>query len=66
MHISETEHPVPTQFSGKDKWDKGNISMESTGILVRSYMNMKYPTFDPFEADRVNRYLKISFAHPGM
>ena len=53
----------------RDKWVKGVLSPESRDILMRivrrGYTNMKYPTLDPFEGDRLERYLKISLALPG-
>ena len=35
VHIGGTKYPVPAQFTKKDKWDKGNISVESIGVLRR-------------------------------
>ena len=66
VHIGGTEYPVPTDFTIKDKWDKGSPSKEPLGILegivARNYVNLEYPDCDPFEGARVNRYLKISLA----
>ena len=48
---------------------EGVLSPESRDILARimkkGYINMKYPTLDPFEGGRMERYLKISLALPG-
>ena len=67
--IGGCEYPVSTQFTARDKWANGVLSLESRDILVRimkrRYMNMKYPTLDPFKGDRLERYLKISLAFPG-
>jgi hypothetical protein len=63
------EYPVPTQFTARDKWAKGTLAPESreilTRILKRGYTNMQYPTLDPFEGARLERYLRISLALPG-
>ena len=63
------EYPVPTQFSARDKWAKGTLAPESReilkGILKRRYTNLQYPTLDPFEGARLDRYLRISLALPG-
>ena len=67
--IGGYEYPFPTQFTARDKWAKRVLSSESGDILgrimKRGYTNMKYPTLDPFEGDRLERYLKISLALPG-
>ena len=68
--IESTEYPVPTQFTTKDKWDKGVLLAKSRGILrripERNYMNMEFPTQDAYEGARLERYLRISIAHPSM
>ncbi|KAK1586239.1 hypothetical protein Q3G72_000458 [Acer saccharum] len=68
VHISGIEYPVPTDFTRKDKCDKGSPSKESMGVLegivARNYANLEYPNCDPFEGARVDRYLKISLAYP--
>jgi hypothetical protein len=67
--IGGYEYPVPTQFTVRDKWAKGVLAPESREILARimkrGYTNMQYPTLDPFEGARVERYLRISLALPG-
>ncbi|KAK4860049.1 hypothetical protein QYF36_016388 [Acer negundo] len=67
-YIGGFEYPVPTQFTTKDKWAKGVLLPESRDILgriiKRRYTNMQYPTLDPFEGARLERYLRISFALP--
>ena len=68
--IGGCEYPILTQFTVTDKWAKGGVlSPESRDILLRimkrGYTNMKYPTLDPFEGERLERYLKISLALPG-
>ena len=67
--IGGYEYPVPTQFIARDKWAKGTLAPESreilTRILKRGYTNMQYPTLDPFEGARFERYLRISLALPG-
>ena len=35
VHIGETEYPVPTQVSSKEKWSLGDLSSESRRILAR-------------------------------
>ena len=69
VHIGGTEYPVPTQFSPRDKWTSEELSPESEGILTRiqerGYINMQYPSCDPFEGARLERYLRISVADPG-
>ena len=69
VHIGGTEYPVPTQFSLKERWSLGELSSESREILTRiqerGYMNMQYPSCDPFEGARLERYLRISVAEPG-
>ena len=64
------KYPVPTQFTTKDRWAKGVLSLESRDILrrimKRGYKNMKYPTLDPFEGDQLERYLRISLVLPGI
>ena len=70
LHIGGTEHSVSNQFTMKDKWGKRVISMESLSILQRihkrEYTNLNYPSNDSFEGDRLDQYLRISVAHPGM
>ena len=67
--IGGNEYPVPTQFTARDKWAKWVLSSESWDILSRimkrGYTNMRYHTLDPFEGDRLERYLRISLALPG-
>ena len=67
--IGGYEYPVPTQFTVRDKWAKGVLAPESREILAkimkRGYTNMQYPTLDPFEGGRLERYLRISIALPG-
>ena len=64
--IGGYEYPVPTQFTMRDKWAKGVLAPESREILARimksGYTNMQYPTLDPFEGARLERYLRISIA----
>ena len=67
--IGGYEYPVPTQFTARDKWAKGTLAPESREILKRilkrGYTNLQYPTLDPFEGARLDRYLRISLALPG-
>ena len=68
-YVGGYEYPVPTQFSVRDKWAKGTLAPESreilTRILKRGYTNLQYPSLDPFEGARLERYLRISPASPG-
>ncbi|KAI9191410.1 hypothetical protein LWI28_008210 [Acer negundo] len=70
LHISRSEFQVPTQFNRRDQWEKGSISAEVEGVLknimTRSYVNLKFPISDAFKSDKVNRYLMVSLAHPGV
>ena len=67
--IGGYEYLVPTQFTARDKWANGVLAPESRDILARimkrGYTNMQYPTLDPFEGGRLERYLRISLALPG-
>ncbi|KAK1562038.1 hypothetical protein Q3G72_005165 [Acer saccharum] len=60
---------VPIRFSPQEKWNSGELSAESSQILLkiqdRGYANSQYPTCDPFEGARLERHLWIPLAQPG-
>ena len=68
-YIGGAEHPVPTQFSLKDKWQRKALSAESHSILQniidRNFLNLKYPLLGPFEGSRLEASLRISDGVPG-
>ncbi|KAK0587799.1 hypothetical protein LWI29_029101 [Acer saccharum] len=70
VYLDGVKYLVPIRFSPRDKWSTGVLSVESRrilkGIQDRNYTNSKYPTCDPFEGTRLERYLRISLAHPGL
>ncbi|KAI9192232.1 hypothetical protein LWI28_019823 [Acer negundo] len=69
-YIGGVEHSFPTQFTTKYKWVKGVLSPESRDILgmilKKGYINVQYPTLDPFKGARLEKSLRISYALPGI
>ncbi|KAK1565217.1 hypothetical protein Q3G72_021411 [Acer saccharum] len=69
VYLDGVKHSVPIRFSPQDKWNTGELSAESSQILMKvqdkNYANLQYPTCDPFEGARLERYLQISLAQPG-